>query len=126
MVHGDWGSREKGLCGLKTGKGFYLYPEGKYVKPEIPEELAGKLDPIQFMAPAINVAAWCVTNGVGSIDEVDKSMKLAFGWPRGIFEFVDEYGVASIVDVLEAKEAKAPPSLKGLYKVDPLLTSWGC
>lgn len=116
---------EKGLSGIKTGKGFYQYPEEKYVKPEIPKELAEKIDPIQLLAPAINVAAWCVTNGVGSIDDVNKSFRLAYGWPKGIFEFVDEYGVNNIISVLKVKEEKALEWQKGLYKVDPLLTTWG-
>ena len=115
---------EKGLSGLKTGKGFYQYPEGKYVKPEIPEQLAGKISPIQLLAPAMNSAAWCVSNGVGSIDDVNKSFRLAFGWPRGIFEFVDEYGIENIIGVLKAKEEKAPEWLKEFYKVDPLLVNW--
>ncbi|MFC2065816.1 3-hydroxyacyl-CoA dehydrogenase NAD-binding domain-containing protein [Chloroflexota bacterium] len=115
---------EKGLSGLKTGKGFYQYPDGKYVKPEIPEELAGKVDPIQLLAPAMNTAAWCVSNGVGSVDDVNRSFRLAFGWPKGIFEFVDEYGIENIVSVLKAKAEKAPEWLKEFYKVDPLLVSW--
>ena len=115
---------KKGLSGVKTGKGFYEYPEGKYVKPEIPEELAGKVDPVQLMAPVVNVAAWCVSNGVGSIDDVNKSFLLAFGWPKGIFEFVDEFGADKMVSVLGEKEEKAPEWLRDFYKVDPLIANW--
>jgi len=127
LVKELWGPMtEKGLCGLKTGKGFYDYPGGKYVKPELSKELAEKVDPIQLLAPAINAAAWCVSNGVGSIDEVNKSFKLAYGWPKGLFEFVDECGITNIISVLKAKEEKAPTWLKELYKVDPLLANWSC
>ena len=112
---------EKGLCGVKTGKGFYSYPEGKYLKPEISRELAEKVDLIQLLAPAINVAAWCVSNGIGSIEDINKSFKLAHNWPKGIFEYLDEYGVNSIVSVLKAKEKKAPEWLKEFYRVDTLL-----
>ncbi len=115
---------EKGLSGIKTGKGFYEYPEGKYVKPEIPQELAEKFDPIQLLAPAVNVASWCVTNGVGSIDDVNKSFRLTYGWPKGLFEFVDEYGADNIASVLKAKEKKAPARLRDFYKVDPLIANW--
>jgi len=119
-----WGPMsEKGLSGIKTGKGFYTYPDGKYVKPEIPPELAERVEPIQLLAPAINGAAWCVTNGVGSTSDIDKVFKLGYGWPKGIFELMDEYGVGNIVNVLKAKEAKAPQWLRDFYKVDPLLTA---
>ncbi|MDO8674198.1 MAG: 3-hydroxyacyl-CoA dehydrogenase NAD-binding domain-containing protein [Dehalococcoidia bacterium] len=113
---------DRQLFGVKTGKGFYSYPAGKYVKPFITKE--SRLDPIQLMAPALNVAAWCVTNGVGSISDIDKSMKLAFGWPKGMFDYVDDLGIGNIVDVLKAKQAKAPQPLKSFYEVDPLLDDW--
>jgi len=125
LVKDLWGPmKEKGLSGLKTGQGFYSYPGGKYVKPEIPKELAEKVEPIQLLAPAINVAAWCVSNEVGSIEDVNKSFRLAFSWPKGIFEFIDELGLNNIIGVLKEKEGKAPEWLKGFYKVDPLLTAW--
>lgn len=114
----------RGLSGVKTGQGFYSYPGKKYVKPDIPRELADKVDPIQLLAPAINAAAWCVTNGVGSIEDVDKSMKLAFNWPKGIFDYIPEYGIDKIVSVLREKEKNAPDWLHGFYKVDPLLANW--
>ncbi len=110
------------LFGVKTGKGFYSYPEGKYVKPDIPG--GSKLDPIELMAPALNVAAWCVTHGVGTISDIDKSMKVAFGWPKGMFDYVDDFGIGRIVSTLKAKQAKAPQPLRGLYEVDPLLVDW--
>jgi enoyl-CoA hydratase/3-hydroxyacyl-CoA dehydrogenase len=115
---------EKGLSGLKRGKGFYEYPGGRYVKPEIPQELSGKIDPAQLLAPGFNSAAWCVTNGVGSIDDVNKSFRLAFGWPKGIFEYLDDYDVNDVVSILKAKEEKAPDWIRDFYKVDPLLLNW--
>jgi len=45
------------------------------------------------------------------------------GWPKGIFEYVDEYGADNIVNVLKAKEAKAPQWSRDFYRVDPLLTA---
>jgi enoyl-CoA hydratase/3-hydroxyacyl-CoA dehydrogenase len=112
---------EKGLSGVKTGKGFYNYPGGKYVKPDIPKDLAGKIDPIQLIAPAVNVAAWCVDHGIGSIEDVNKSFRLAFGWPKGIFEFVDDYGVENILKTLSEKKENSPDWLNDFYNPAPLL-----
>ncbi|MDO8568044.1 MAG: 3-hydroxyacyl-CoA dehydrogenase NAD-binding domain-containing protein [Dehalococcoidales bacterium] len=115
---------EKGLSGIKTGKGYYDYPGGKYVKPEIPRELAEKVDAAQLLAPTINAAAWCVTNGVGSIEDVNKSFKMAYGWPKGIFEFISDYGIDKIISVVKEKQKKAIPPLRDFYKLDPLLANW--
>jgi 3-hydroxyacyl-CoA dehydrogenase len=120
-----WGvMTERGLTGIKVGRGFYTYPEGKYAKPEIRPELAERLEPIQLLATIINTSAWCVTNGVGSIDDINKSCRLGFGWPKGVFEFVDEYGANKIASVLKSKAEKAPEQLHDFYKVDPLLANW--
>ncbi len=112
---------QKRLSGLKTGKGFYTYPGGKYARPELPAELANKVDPVQLMAPAINVAARCISGGIGTTDDLNKAFRLAFGWPRGILEFIPDFGVDKIISVLEAKEKKAPDWLKDFYKPAPFL-----
>ena len=119
-----WGPMtDKGLRGVKTGKGFYTYPGG-YAKPEIPRELAENIEPIQLLAPAINTSAWCVSNGVGDIDDINKSFRFAYGWPKGIFEFVDEFGADNIAGVLKEKAEKASGQVRDFYKVDPLLVNW--
>ena len=70
---------------------------------------------------AINAAVWCVTNDVGSVSDINTAFKLGYGWPKGIFEYMYEYGVDNIVNVLRTKEAKAPQWLRDFYRVDPLL-----
>ncbi len=88
--------------GMKTGKGFYTYPEpGKYVRPKIPKELAGKVDPVLLLAPAVNEAAWLLRNDVATKEDIDKAVKLGLGWPKGVLEFADEYGIDKIVEALE-------------------------
>jgi enoyl-CoA hydratase/3-hydroxyacyl-CoA dehydrogenase len=115
---------QKGLSGLKTGKGFYEYPGGKYVKPEIPKELAEKVDPVQILATGLNSAAWCVTNGVGTVEDINKSFRLAYNWPKGIFEYLQDYSIEDCIRTLREKEKKAPEWLRDFYKVDPLLLNW--
>ena len=113
---------EKGWVGVKSGRGFYRYPEaGKYQKVEIAEELGGKINPARALAVAANTSAWCVTNGVGSREEVEKSFKLAYRWPKGIFEFVEEYGPANVVKELYHGLETAPEPMRLIYDPDPLL-----
>ena len=113
---------EKGLVGVKSGKGFYTYAEpGKYQKVEIYEKLADKVNPAKALAVAANTSAWCVTHSVGSMEEVEKSFKLAYGWPKGIFEFVEEYGPTNIVKELYNGLETAPEPIKSIYEPDPLL-----
>ena len=90
---------------------------------EITEEMADKVSPSKALATVANTAAWCVTNGVGTMEDVDKCFKLAYGWPRGIFEFVKEYGAQNVVRELEQKQKTAAEQLRAFYKPDPLLVS---
>lgn len=105
--------------GMKTGKGFYTYPApGKYARPEIPKEKAEKVDPLLIIAPAINEAAWLLREEIASRDDIDKACKLGLGYPKGILEYADEYGIDRVVNTLE--------KLKNMtgweeYTPDPLL-----
>lgn len=113
---------ERGLAGVKSGKGFYTYPEpGKYQKVEISKKLAGKVNPAKALALAANTSAWCVTHRVGSVEDVEKSFKLAYGWPKGIFEFVEEYGPANIIKELYHGLEVAPEPMRLIHEPDPLL-----
>ncbi len=93
--------------GVKTGKGFYSYPgPGKYTKPAISKDKLGKVSPTWLIAPAVNEAAWLVRNGVATIEDVDKAVKLGLNWPKGVLELADDYGIDSIVKALEELKAR--------------------
>ena len=94
---------EKGELGVKTGKGFYSYPEpGRYVKPDIPREAGDKVDIVKLIAPAVNEAAYLLRGGIATRDDIDKATELGLGYPKGIFKIADELGLDSILDALEA------------------------
>jgi len=113
---------EGGKSGMKTGEGHYKYPgPGEYARPEIPKELAEKVAPVELLSSAANSASQCVTDGVGSIEDTDKCFKLAFGWPKGVFEFADEFGIHNIVNTLREKKARVPDWQKPFYQPDSLL-----
>lgn len=110
---------ERKEFGMKSGKGFYQYPEpGKYVRPNIPKEAGEKIDPVILIAPAVNEGAWLLRNEVATKEDIDKAVRLGLGWPKGLFEYADEFGIDVIVETL--KKLKAETGFEE-YEPDPLL-----
>lgn len=105
--------------GVKTGEGFYKYPEpGKFVKPAHKRELAGRIDPLLLLSLPISEAAYLLRAGIASKEDIETSVKLGLGWPKGIFELADEYGIDKVVETLS--RLKAETQLE-LFSPDPLL-----
>ncbi|MCE4621500.1 MAG: 3-hydroxyacyl-CoA dehydrogenase/enoyl-CoA hydratase family protein [Desulfurococcales archaeon] len=110
---------DKKEFGMKTGKGFYQYPApGKYARPNIPKEAGEKVDVVKLLAPAINEAAWLLENEVATMDDIDKAVTLGLGWPKGVFEFADEFGIDTVVEAL--KKLKEQTGFEE-YEPNPLL-----
>jgi len=110
---------EKKELGMKSGKGFYTYPSpGVYSRPSIPREEGDKVDLIEVFAPMVNEAAYILEEGiVDSAETIDKAVKLGLGYPRGILEMADEWGVDNIVERLKkisSIEAMSHNSPRGL------------
>lgn len=92
---------KKGELGVKSGKGFYTYPGNKYVKVNLPKELADKLDPLYLIAPAINEAYWMIREGVASREDIDIGVKLGLNFPKGISDYERELGRDNVKRALE-------------------------
>lgn len=92
---------EADAYGMKSGSGFYDYPSpGEYARVDIPMDRRYEYDPGQMIASAVNAAAWLIENDVATREAIDKAMEIGMNWPRGLFEFADEYGIDRIVDTL--------------------------
>lgn len=91
-----------GELGVKTGKGYYIYPApGKYVKPALTADLGAEVNIIKLLAPAINEAAILLQEDVASLQDIDKAIKLGLNFPKGIFEFADLFGLDTVVALLK-------------------------
>ncbi|GAB6148574.1 3-hydroxyacyl-CoA dehydrogenase/enoyl-CoA hydratase family protein [Stetteria hydrogenophila] len=110
---------EKKEYGVRAGRGFYQYPApGEYARPGIPGEAGGRVDPVILIAPAVNEGAWLLRNGVAEKEDIDKAVRLGLGWPRGVFEYADDYGVDAVVEAL--KKLREETGFEE-YDPDPLL-----
>ena len=108
-----------GEYGVKTGKGFYEYPEaGKFVRPELTEEMAKKVNELEILAPAVNEAAWLLREGIATRDEIDIACELGLNYPNGVFKLADEYGIDKIVETLNRLKEETGWDE---YEPDPLL-----
>jgi len=106
-----------GELGKSSGKGFYDWSEGK--TNEVPFKLARNFDPIRIFAPLVNEAVGLVENGVMTREDLDKSMMLGLGFPRGLLRMADSIGLDKIVNKINElfdthKEER--------YKCSPMLS----
>jgi len=93
---------DAGEHGVATGRGFYDYPApGEYARPDVPRERRYEFDPKALLAPAANEAAWLLAEGVSTVDGIDTATRAGMGWPRGLLQFADEYGLDRLVNTLE-------------------------
>ncbi len=109
---------EKGELGVKTGKGFYKYPEeGRFAMPQISEEKAEKFDPMTQTYVMANVAAELMRNDIATPEDIDKTLKLGFNMPIGVLELADTIGI----DVIANKLKDISAEYGDYYKPSPLL-----
>ncbi len=113
--------RSQGKLGVKSGQGFYQHPGSKFRKPELDRSLAGRVDHVMLISPAVNEAAYLLRDGVASREDIERAVRLGLNYPRGIFEYAEQFGLGSIVDALGRLR-----SLLGSdeFEPDPLLLEW--
>src|SRR5918995_2054061 len=68
-----------GKLGKKSGEGFYSYGDKNYERVPLSEEEAKQYDPIRILSVAINNAAWLISYGVCTREDVEQALKLGMG-----------------------------------------------
>lgn len=81
----------------------------------------------RLVAPLINEACGMLMEGVGTVDDIDATLRLGFGFPLGPFEMADKYGVDRVVRWLDnlygefgELHYKASPLLKKMIRANRL------
>jgi len=90
----------KGWLGVKSGRGFYEY-KSPGERPNIPREAGEKVNIVRILAAGVNMAAWLLRNGIASKEDIDIGVKLGLGYPKGILQYADEWGVDEVVKELQ-------------------------
>lgn len=115
---------KKKELGVKTGKGFYKYPDKTWKVPaEWSKDKAEKFDPMMSAFVAINRAAQIVADGVATAQDVDKAVQLGFNMPFGMLQLADMQGIDVCVQKLEELNQKYGKidGLKAILEPHPIL-----
>ena len=112
---------DQNKLGQKSGEGFYEYKNQTYQRINLTEDQAATYDPIKLVAVAANNAGWLISNGVCSVQDLEKALKLGMGLKRELFTTVQKFGIKHIVRTLSNMQEKY-----GLfYKPDRYLLDYG-
>lgn len=84
---------DTGRWGVKAGKGFYKYEEGRIVRE--PGEAGNDLDALtmRLVASMVNEGIRCLDENVASSQDIDTAMKVGAGMPKGPLRWADEIGL---------------------------------
>ncbi len=103
-----------GRLGRKSGRGFLIPPPASLPAPADAVQIALRIE-----ATLINEAAWLLSEGGTTRDDIDTALRLGLNFPRGPFQLLAQHGPASIRAALSELEAKAPAHLKCRYLPAP-------
>lgn len=106
-----------GKLGKKSGEGFYSYGDKNYERVSLSEEEAKQYDPIRILSVAINNAAWLISYGVCTREDVEQALKLGMGLKKELFEIGKENGIEKIISTLNELQEKNG----SFYAPDPYL-----
>jgi 3-hydroxybutyryl-CoA dehydrogenase len=95
---------EKGLLGMKSGQGFYSYPDPAYQRPgflDDPKDLSAVYH--ELISGLIQSAVMIVENDVADFEDVDRAWMIASSQANGPFGILDQMGIDTFLEVFESQ-----------------------
>jgi 3-hydroxyacyl-CoA dehydrogenase len=71
---------------------------GEYKRIQLDPKMGEKVDPLLVISLGINEAAYLLRNGISSKEDIDKAVRLGLGYPKGLFEYADEFGIDEVIE----------------------------
>lgn len=93
---------EAGLLGRKTGVGYFDYRDGASRPQPSMDRMAGRQIFDRILAMLINEAADAIQFQVASAADIDLAMTKGVNYPRGLLEWADQIGPATVHERLVA------------------------
>ncbi|QIN78753.1 3-hydroxybutyryl-CoA dehydrogenase [Rubrobacter marinus] len=90
---------EAGTLGRKSGRGFYDY--GGEGQREAEAEEGDEAIALRVISCIVNEAFLALSEGVATAEDIDRAMKLGANYPKGPFEWAEEFGAGAIVRTLD-------------------------
>jgi enoyl-CoA hydratase/3-hydroxyacyl-CoA dehydrogenase len=104
---------QKGDLGMKTGKGFYSYPDAAYQQPDFLKPDQNDANRYQAMVNGTIIQALLmVMDNVASFEDVDRTWMLATNLKTGPFGWLDDKGIDSFLSEIKN------PVYDGIYPTD--------
>ncbi len=92
---------EAGFLGRKSGRGYYDYSSGAVAPEPKRDDALGRRILDRILAMLINEAADAVLFNIASVEDVDLAMVEGVNYPRGLLQWADALGVATVLSRLE-------------------------
>lgn len=100
---------ERGELGIKSGKGFYSYPDPAFQRPEFLENRKENPVVTRTLLNALQTAALnLLVEGVGDVRDIDRSWMILHGGTVGPLGMIDEIGLDRFLADLEERASRDP------------------